>query len=462
MATRARDSVAGAEQPTVRGQPGRRYRRKKREKSPKVKKRRRRTSSGSENLACSIVTDSATLARDPTQSRGPEESPSKKAPAVSWSSVMPLPPTLDSTSASTPQSPKSPEVRSVHDNERGGCVCIAPETSTAEAVETATPTPLVSEAMTVSSAGDRSSGEHVYSSPTQKRSPSRGALTNVTFGAYPSSTPSPDPAVLAIPGALATGTAIMKSRSTRLRAISIAITHEPSTAETNIVPRALYRIGLLACALLSLAMLTFHWMAMPLLAPSVGHWCRKSKEVGNVSEAQWKRTFIPLGNDGRYSKCTVYSVGSVTTTDSNGVGSAGRPISAATAVTTPRQEVPCSSWEYDLSSEVKTLTSEWNLVCERRGLLFLAVIYNNIGGLVAMPIVGQMADRLGRWPVMVVSLLLALLAAIGTVFTSTFTTFVIARMLLTGSLSALALVVVLAMFEGYAYRQRQRSVCAAH
>ncbi|XP_077519956.1 organic cation transporter protein-like [Amblyomma americanum] len=201
---------------------------------------------------------------------------------------------------------------------------------------------------------------------------------------------------------------------------------------------------------------------MPLLAPPVGHWCRKSGEAGNVSESQWKRIFIPQHDDGSYSKCTVYSVGFVMSRKSDGGDALGRSRSAATAVTPPREELPCSSWDYDVSPGLKTLTSEWNLVCERRGLLFVAVMYNNLGGLVALPFVGQVADRFGRWPVMVVSLLLALLAAIGTVFTSTFATFIIARMLVTGSLSALALVMVLSMFAGCADLQRQRSVCAAH
>ncbi|KAK8765987.1 hypothetical protein V5799_007234 [Amblyomma americanum] len=200
-----------------------------------------------------------------------------------------------------------------------------------------------------------------------------------------------------MPSALGVGSGVLTSRPARLRAASIVITREPSTAESNIVPSALYRVALLACALLSLAVLTFHWLAMPLLAPPVGHWCRKSGEAVNVSESQWKRIFIPQHDDGSYSKCTVYSVGFVMSRESDGGDALGRSRSAATAVTPPREELPCSSWDYDVSPGLKTLTSEWNLVCERRGLLFVAVMYNNLGGLVALPFVGQVADRFGRW-----------------------------------------------------------------
>ncbi|XP_049268905.1 solute carrier family 22 member 15-like [Rhipicephalus sanguineus] len=61
------------------------------------------------------------------------------------------------------------------------------------------------------------------------------------------------------------------------------------------------------------------------------------------------------------------------------------------------------------------------------------------------------------------SLILSILAAAATVSTTDFASFVVARMLLTGSLGAVALAMGVAMFEAsYSQRQRQLSVCFGH
>ncbi|KAK8764474.1 hypothetical protein V5799_032921 [Amblyomma americanum] len=159
-----------------------------------------------------------------------------------------------------------------------------------------------------------------------------------------------------MPSALAFGNGSLKSRPAHHRASSIANCHEPSTADANIVSSA-FRVRLLSCALLSLAVLTFHWLAMPLFAPAVRHWSRKYYEAVNVSEAHWKWKFIQRRDDGRKRKCIIYSVGSVMSAESNGHAS-GLSRSAATVVMATLQDLPCSSWDNDLSPEMKTLNSE--------------------------------------------------------------------------------------------------------
>ncbi|KAK8781160.1 hypothetical protein V5799_017499 [Amblyomma americanum] len=254
------------------------------------------------------------------------------------------------------QSPQSPLVCPVRHKDRDSSICDVSETHPAEAVETATHTPLLSEAMTVSFAGDNSLGEHRYPGSTLKRSQSRCGLANATLGGDPSSTPTDDPEALTMPSALAFGNGSLKSRPAHHRASSIANCHELSTADANIVSSA-FRVRLLSCALLSLAVLTFHWLAMPLFAPAVRHWSRKYEEAVNVSEAHWKWKFIQRRDDGRNRKCIIYSVGSVMSAESNGHAS-GLSRSAATVVMATLQDLPCSSWDNDLSPVMKTLTSE--------------------------------------------------------------------------------------------------------
>lgn len=170
---------------------------------------------------------------------------------------------------------------------------------------------------------------------------------------------------------------------------------EPSPAE----PRGRFswhHACLLACAQLSLGVLTFHWLATPLLAMPVDHWCRQPPEMRNASADEWKKSAIPLRSDGRYSQCTMYREFSRHSPGASDI-EAPRHVEGALQVTDRRlEETDCLDWDYDLKPGIKTMASEWNLVCGRARLLSVSAAYNSIGGVVATPLVGQMADRLGR------------------------------------------------------------------
>nr|XP_050040889.2 solute carrier family 22 member 7-like [Dermacentor andersoni] len=412
-------------------------------------------------MASSIIADTATLATDETLSRRPEESLTQEEDVARRVSVMsPSSPTERPSAFNTAQSsptafksaamsPQSEAEAPGHKSRRN-----VPEPRTPRSTSPGMrKLPVMPEALTISSA-DRCPSER-KTPPKMRRSQSRGALTTVTFGRTSLTTLLQDtntsPRTSPVRGRARASATHYGRRSLASRVV--AITHEQSTPDAGIVPSALTRAGLQTCALVSLAVLTFHWLAMPLLAPSVDHWCRKPPEAGNMSDVMWRNAAIPVRSDGRFSQCTAYSmVALVQTTES-----------AVAHPSTSREERECTSWDFDLAPGVKTMTNEWNLVCDRRKQLLVAVVYNNLGGLVAMPFVGQMADRLGRWTVEVASLMLSLLAAAATVSTTDFVNFVMARMLLTGSLGAGALAMAVEMFEAsYSQRQRQLTVCFAH
>ncbi|KAH9383886.1 hypothetical protein HPB48_025709 [Haemaphysalis longicornis] len=236
---------------------------------------------------------------------------------------------------------------------------------------------------------------------------------------------------------------------------------EPSLAE----PRGRFswhHACLLACTQLSLGVLTFHWLATPLLAIPVDHWCRQPPETGNASADEWKKSAIPLRSDGRYSQCTMYREFSGQSPDAADI-EAPRNVEGALQVTERhREETDCLEWDFDLKPGIKTMTSEWNLVCGRGRLLSVSVVYNTIGGAVVTPLVGQMADRLGRRPMMLLGVLAGLSAAVWTVFTTRLLYFLIARMVATGALSGLSVVLVVSLSETCADQHRPRLVCAAY
>ncbi|KAH7952730.1 hypothetical protein HPB49_000687 [Dermacentor silvarum] len=389
----AERSSTSPQQPSVPVHTMRRRRKKKKSKPATTKKRRRGVSLASNTTGYSIIADTATLATEETLSRRPEESPTQEELVARRVSVMsPSSPTEHPSAFNTAQSTlnafKSAVASPLNKPEAAGCKS-RQEVSMPHSPRPTSPgmrtLPVMPEALTIPSV-NRSPSER-RTPPTMRRSQSRGALTTVTFGRTSLTTLLPDTNT-SLPTSPARGLARAAATYYGRRSVaSRVITREPSTADAGMVPGALYRAGLQTCALVSLGVLTFHWLAIPLLAPSVDHWCSKPPEAGNLSDVMWRNAAIPVRSDGRFSQCTVYSmVAPVWTTES-----------AVADTSISREERECSSWDYDLAPDVKTMTNEWNLVCDRRKQLLVAVVYNNLGGLVAMPFVGQMADRLGRW-----------------------------------------------------------------
>ncbi|XP_070396780.1 uncharacterized protein [Dermacentor albipictus] len=223
---------------------------------------------------------------------------------------------------------------------------------------------------------------------------------------------------------------------------------EPSTSE--ILGQGSHQLRILACAQLSLGALAFHYQSMRLLAPvdAVDHWCRQPPEFANQSAQAWKNASIPVGPDGRYSRCSVYRF-----PYSHGTAAAATSGSASSSalwpgvVAGPRGELPCSDWDYDLPPDVLTALNEWDLVCSNAWLVLAARLYTYLGGVVCAPFLGKMADRTGRRPVLLACAVLAVAAAALTVHAHSFLQLVLLRMVVAGSLNGFSLVSIVLLFE---------------
>ena len=78
--------------------------------------------------------------------------------------------------------------------------------------------------------------------------------------------------------------------------------------------------------------------------------------------------------------------------------------------------VQCTAWEYDTSKFRRTVSSEFDLVCEREFLLSVGQTVFFLGMLCAGPISGVLSDRFGRKPVLIAMIML--LSISGKEFTS--------------------------------------------
>ncbi|XP_070396547.1 solute carrier family 22 member 7-like [Dermacentor albipictus] len=246
-----------------------------------------------------------------------------------------------------------------------------------------------------------------------------------------------------------------KRRSRRLSTVTFGdvqsyrlTSAEPSTSE--ILGQGSHQLRILACAQLSLGALAFHYQSMRLLAPfdAVDHWCRQPPEFANLSAQAWKNASVPVGPDGRYSRCTVYrfpySHGTAAAATS---GTASFSALWPGVVAGPRGELPCRDWDYDLPPDVLTALNEWDLVCSNAWLVLAACLYTYLGGLVCAPFLGKMADRTGRRPVLLACALLAVAAAALTVHAHSFLQLVLLRMVVAGSLNGFSLVSIVLLFE---------------
>ncbi|XP_077523555.1 solute carrier family 22 member 7-like [Amblyomma americanum] len=185
----------------------------------------------------------------------------------------------------------------------------------------------------------------------------------------------------------------------------------------------------LLCTHLCLLSAALHRMALTVLARPVDHWCRRPPEYEYVPIETWKNVSLPRRpEDGGPCHCTRYDP----------------PLADAT---TNRTEVTCEAWEYDLSIGGPTIVSKWDLVCQRRWLLVVLMGSYLLGGVVAMPLAGLGADRLGRRPVLYGAVLLLMVSSMATCVASTLYAFAMLRIVTSAAASVAEISTTLILFE---------------
>ncbi|KAK8761354.1 hypothetical protein V5799_027379, partial [Amblyomma americanum] len=214
----------------------------------------------------------------------------------------------------------------------------------------------------------------------------------------------------------------------------------------ELVGHGRFQHKVLFCAHLSLAMVLFHYWSAHVLTQPVDHWCKPPALFAHLTREQWLNVSIPVVEDGQgnrhHSRCTMYDLATIVFNGS-------------------RVEVPCDGWDYDLPDDTHTLISKWNLVCDREQYLVQTFAYYTVSGVLVPPLLGQMADRVGRRPVIFTGLLVAM----GSVFVATaadsFTTFVLANLLIAISGEAVHIMTSILLFESSSSASRTLYIVAA-
>ncbi|XP_060789240.1 solute carrier family 22 member 7-like [Neoarius graeffei] len=145
------------------------------------------------------------------------------------------------------------------------------------------------------------------------------------------------------------------------------------------------------------------------------HHCDLGSVDGNLTQEQRMTISIPKQEDGTFSSCHMFSEPQFQLLDEE---------SNFTEVSV----VECPiGWTYDNSTFISTLATEWDLVCENRGINKAMATIFLVGVMLGAAIFGHLSDRYGRKPMLLVSYVFALCFGMASVFSSSMIMFAVLR-----------------------------------
>ncbi|KAH7985697.1 hypothetical protein HPB52_025462 [Rhipicephalus sanguineus] len=207
-------------------------------------------------------------------------------------------------------------------------------------------------------------------------------------------------------------------------------------SEAHITAHGNYQWLLLACAYLAAVAVSFQNFSVQLLAPPFDYWC---KPPPGVNSTQWKNANIPLDDNGRYSRCSMYEDAAVV--------NSFRP---AHTQNVSRKVVPCKAWAYDVEPGVP-----------RAWLVHLVTVYYNVGSCIVVPLLAQLSDKRGRRGVIVACVPIAIAASAAQTFATAFSVFLLARVFIAAAMTVLRINTTVLLFETTSPTHRDTYVLSA-
>ncbi|KAG7328755.1 hypothetical protein KOW79_008699 [Hemibagrus wyckioides] len=158
------------------------------------------------------------------------------------------------------------------------------------------------------------------------------------------------------------------------------------------------------------------------------HYCNLGSLDGNLTEEQRLTISIPRQEDGTFTSCHMFSEPQLHLLDDE-LNFTDVPV------------VECQNgWTYDNSTFVSTLATEWDLVCENRGMNKVMATIFFVGVMIGAAIFGSLSDRYGRKTMLLVSYVLALCFAMASVFSSSIIMFAVLRFFTGMSITGIVIV----------------------
>ncbi|XP_070382479.1 solute carrier family 22 member 7-like [Dermacentor albipictus] len=191
---------------------------------------------------------------------------------------------------------------------------------------------------------------------------------------------------------------------------------------------------LLILSAVTIFLLDGHAALLPVISRDVDHWCKRPAAY-NVSADAWKNYAIPVGADGRHSRCYVFENLGDSPNDTDAV-------------------VECYEWDYDQAQASTSVISVWNMVCRRRPLLAVAMAVQNVGSGAFLLLSGAAADLFGRMPVHLVAATATIASTVAGCLTTNYALYTLAQFFASGGAAVSSAVTVLVCFEVTTHEHR--------
>ncbi|ERE90645.1 solute carrier family 22 member 7-like protein [Cricetulus griseus] len=175
------------------------------------------------------------------------------------------------------------------------------------------------------------------------------------------------------------------------------------------------------------------------MAAVPAHHCALPGAPANLTQQDlWLEAHLPKETDGSFSSCLRFAHPQVlpnttlgTEAQSSG-GPEGEPFT-----------VPCSQgWEYDHSEFFSTIVTEWDLVCEQRGLNKITSTCFFVGMILGAVVFGYLSDRFGRRRLLLVAYVSSLVLGLASAASVNYIMFVITRTLTGSALAGFTIIVL--------------------
>ncbi|KAK3880066.1 hypothetical protein Pcinc_015405 [Petrolisthes cinctipes] len=184
-------------------------------------------------------------------------------------------------------------------------------------------------------------------------------------------------------------------------------------------------------------------MSYQVLGATPDYWCH----VDQLLEANWTTQqilhfAIPFNNKTKkHEGCQMY--------DYNYTTAVAMGYDEAMVTLTPNRPplVPCQHRDYDLSVYKSTITTEWDLVCERRAMYSTTQAATHIGKLAGSFLLGYIMDMYGRRRIVLVCSFLHILTAFGMCFSINIWFFIILKVFVTSTAAGVYLGLFITQME---------------
>ncbi|MEE6467387.1 hypothetical protein FKM82_007223 [Ascaphus truei] len=196
----------------------------------------------------------------------------------------------------------------------------------------------------------------------------------------------------------------------------------------------------------------FHMFAQIFMGISVSHHCDTSWILDispNLTKEQQLNYTIPQNVHGAYEQCLMYTPvdWDIESIEKHGLNAS---------------EKCQNGWVYDTSEQKSTLVTEFDLVCNRKEYIDISLSLYMMGLLIGSLIFGPLGDRIGRRPVILISMLLQLSFGVGLAFVTNFFVYIALRCVVGIAMSGILINNLVLVAEWVGSSQRARATITGH